>query len=104
MIFYYTIMNYGDRARHVGVGMGVNIARLAVGCPTSVANAHASLDNLGGYFLLKELKRALSLTDGKAFPVKHGNSCRIIAPIFQFLKGIYQNRGGFLVTDITDNY
>ena len=84
VIFYDTVMHNGDLSRHVGVGMGVLVRRLAVGRPAGMADSHGSPDNFRGYFLFKKFERALGFTDYQSFVAQNGNTGGVVTAVFKF--------------------
>ncbi len=104
VIFDDAIVDHGNPARLVGMGMGIDVGGRAMGGPAGVANADAT----GNRFGLQQRRETLAdashpLAHGEAIAVQHGHSGAVVAAIFQPAQPFQQDGRRRLFTDISDD-
>ena len=83
--------------------MGVCLVRHAMGCPAGVGDADIAGQRLAGQLGLKIEELALRAPTIKLAVVDGGNTCGIIAAIFEPLQGVDETLRHGLVTDDADD-
>src|SRR5690606_30927647 len=104
VVFDDAVVDDGDFARIVRVGMRVDVRRFAVGRPAGVADADGPLERGPLQTRLEDGNTAFAFGD-KQLPVLRadGDARRIIPPVFQFSQTVQQNLLGIPVPDVSDN-
>ena len=98
------VVDHGDLAGAVLVGMGVGLARLAVRCPAGVADAAAggqlqALDRLCEFLHLAHPADDLET----AGAVRHGDAGRVVAAVLELPQAPYEYALGLVVTHVSDD-
>jgi len=104
VIFDDAVVDDGDPAGLIQVGMGIYVGRRAVGGPAGVADA----DVAGGGFLFQQAREALVnfslfLADEQFVAVQHGHARAVIAAIFQPPQSFEQDGRGRFFTNVSDD-
>ena len=91
-----------DAARGVGVRVGVDVVRLAVGGPPGVADADGGLGPVVDQ-VPQVLDPARGLGDLQPVAVDDGQAGRVIAPVLQAPQALEQDRDGVPAADVADD-
>ena len=101
VVFDDAVMDHGDGAHQVGMGVGLGGA--AVGGPAGVADAHLARQGLLAQQLFQLDQFAQAAADGQAVIADHRHPRRIIAPVFQPFQAVQDDGHGLLGPQISDN-
>ena len=103
IIFNDTVVYHGNTSRHTGMGMGVDVIRCAVGCPTGMANTQCTRDAACCIYLFPQgSQTALRFHDTNLIG-KYCNTGRVIAAVFKLLETFQKERSSRLITGIANN-
>ena len=97
------VVDDGDPAGLVGVGMGVGRGRRAVGGPAGVADADGAAGQAVGQLLLQHAELARGLADLEAVAVHHRDARRVIAAVLEAPEPLEQQPGGLPGSDVADD-
>ncbi len=96
-------MHYHQSLLAISMRVRILFRRPAVGRPSRVTQGYTTLTGLipQNIFQIGNLAHASSQL--QLALLNHADACRVIAPIFQSLQSIYQNRNNVLIPDIAHN-
>ena len=96
------VVHDGVAAGAVAMGMGVAVARLAMGCPARMGDAERALEflRLQGVELTHA---ALALGDPQLALAADRDAGRVVAAIFEPVQALEQDGGSLTLADIADN-
>ena len=98
------VVDHGELAALAQMGVGVDVAGLAVGGPSGVPDAQGARQVRAVMaHLPQHLDPALFLADPQHAVAAHGHTGGVIAPVFHALQALQQNRGGLLAAYVSDN-
>jgi hypothetical protein len=96
------VVDHGDATGGVAMGVGVEVAGLAMGGPAGVGDAQAAL-HLHGQQGLQFANLALLLVHLQGAVAGDGQAGGVIAAVFQAAQPLHQDRHGVLRADISDD-
>ena len=103
MIFDDAVVDDGDAALHVRMGMGVDVAGFAVGCPAGMADTDAAGQGSFDHTIHQVLQPSLGLAELDHAVLHHGDACAVIAAILQPGQTLQQDILRLTGADITNN-
>ncbi len=103
IVFDDTVVDDGQLAGGVGMGVGVDLGGLAVGGPARVADPEAAVEGMAAQRAFQLLDAAHFLDHREALAVEHGNPARIVTPVLETVQPLQQERLGFLIPNIGNN-
>ena len=105
VVFDDAVVHDGDALVLAQVRVGVDVVGLAVRGPARVPHAHRAAEALSAVRQRGEhLQPALGLADLQAlFRREHRDARRVVAPVFQVLQPVEQDRPGLLPSRISDD-
>ena len=86
------------------MGMGIQIRRTAVSCPAGMTNTDVTRKASISFYSLTQVNQAAHFfLYIKGAIMIHGNTCRVIASVFEFCQAFQQEISSLTITYISNN-
>ena len=103
VVFDDAVVDDGEITFFIRMGMGVDIRRTAMSCPTGMADADRADDRMSLYGFSQVDQTACLFADSNGAVMIDGDTGRIITAVFQLCQTIHQKICCFSVSDVTYN-
>ena len=103
IILDHAVVDHGQFAGGVEVGMGVRLGRLAVGGPAGVADAERAVERMLAQRAFQLLDAPDPLDYLQALAVEDGDAAGIVSAVFEPAQALKEKGLGFLVPQISDD-
>ena len=91
IIFYYSVVYYRYGVVLAAVGMGVQVRRSSVGCPSGMADAYMAGHMVVSYEIFQVFYASDVLLYLQTAVSYDCYACRIVSSVFKFFKSVYDD-------------